>query len=79
MAIWKKGKSEEQVAKDLLRRYLIRCHGKIAEQYPEVAAMDPVNAADFLIHLRDAGRIGIELFNEGASSIGCKITDIQSE
>ena len=44
-----------------------------------VAGMEPVNAADFLLHLRDSGRIDITLFNESPSAIGCKITELKSE
>ncbi len=79
MVEWKDGKSTEQVARDVLRTYLIRCHGIISGQYPEVANMAPVDAADFLLHLRDTGRIDIQLYNKGQSSIGCRITDTQPE
>ena len=79
MGDWKDGKSTDQVARDVLRSYLIRCHGSISRQYPEVASMDAVNAADFLLHLRDTGRINIQLQGEGSASIGCRITEVRPE
>ena len=79
MGVWKDGKSTDQVARDVLRSYLIRCHGRISRQYSEVASMDPVKAADFLLHLRDTGRINIQLQAESPDSIGCSITDVHSE
>jgi hypothetical protein len=79
MGDWKDGKSTDQVARDVLRSYLIRCHRTISRQYPEVASMDPVNAADFLLHLRDTGRINIQLQGEGSASIGCSITEVRPE
>ncbi|MFT6574166.1 MAG: hypothetical protein ACJA16_002357, partial [Akkermansiaceae bacterium] len=41
----------DQAATEVLRKYLIRCHGNIAKDFPEVAEMNPINAADFLLHL----------------------------
>ncbi len=79
MGDWKDGKSTEQVARDVLRSYLVRCHGGISRQYPEVENMDPANAAEFLLHLHDTGRINIQLYNQGLTSIGCKITELHSE
>jgi hypothetical protein len=79
MAKWKDGKTTEQVARDLLRDYLIRCHRIISEEYPEVQNMEPVNAADYLLHLRDTGRIDIRLYKKSAEVIGCRITELQPE
>ena len=79
MVVWKDGKSTDQVARDVLRSYLIRCHGTISREYSEVASMDPVNAADFLLHLRDTGRINIQLHSKGPASIGCSITEVHPE
>ena len=76
MSVWKDGKTTEQVVRELLRSYLIRCHRNVSKQYPEVATMAPVNAADFLLHLRDTGRIAIELYNKSPTIIGCRITEL---
>jgi hypothetical protein len=68
----------EQAARELLRDYLIRCHRSIAKDFPEVATMDPVNASDYLLHLKDTGRVQIELYNKTPTLIGCRITEIGS-
>ena len=79
MAAWKNGKTTEQVAAKVLRSYLIRCHRIISDDYPDVANMDPTNAADFLLHLRNTGRIEITLYNESPTSIGCKIIELSPD
>jgi hypothetical protein len=71
-------KPTEPAAREVLRRYLIRCHSSIAEDFPEVAAMNPVNAADYLLHLKDTGRVQIELYNKTPTLIGCRITELAS-
>ena len=76
MMIWKNGKTTAQVAEDLLRKHLIRCHRVISKDYPEIAGMAPANAADFLLNLRNTGRIRIELFNETPTLIGCRIVEL---
>lgn len=76
---WKDNKTDDQVAEDVLRKYLIRCHPIISKDYTEVAGMDPANAADFLIHLRNTGRIQIGLFNETPTLIGCRIVELNAE
>jgi hypothetical protein len=48
-------------ARKVLRNYLIRCHKNISTDYPEIANMPPENAADYLLYLRDTGRISITL------------------
>jgi len=75
---WKDGKTDAQVAEEILRNYLIRCHPMISEDYPEVAGMAPAKAADFLIYLQNTGRIRIELFNRTPSRIGCRIVELDS-
>jgi len=62
-----------------LREYLIGAHPALSVNYPEVAGLDPVNAADFLLHLRKTGRIRIELFNESPSRLGCRIIELDAE
>ena len=76
---WKDNKTDDQVLEDLLRNYLIRCHRIISKDYPEVAGMDPTNAADFLINLRSTGKIQIKLFNETPTIIGCRIIGLSAE
>ena len=62
-------------AKKILRNYLIRCHERISADYPEIENMPPENAADYLIHLRDTGRIAITL-DTVESNIVCYIEDL---
>lgn len=62
-----------------LREYLISSHPVLSVNFPEVAGLDPVNAADFLIYLRKTGRIRIELFKESPSRIGCRIIEADAE
>jgi DNA-binding LytR/AlgR family response regulator len=59
----------------VLRSYLIRCHKSISADYPEIASMPPENAADYLIHLRDTGRIAITL-DTVESTIVCQVEDL---
>jgi hypothetical protein len=70
--------NERTVAKKatrVLRSYLIRCHKSISADYPEIANMPPENAADYLIHLRDTGRIAITL-DTVESTIVCQVEDL---
>ncbi len=77
MGIWKDGKTTAQVAEEILRSHLIRCHGIISKEYPEIAGMTPVNAADYLLHLKHTGRVAITLYNKSPTEIGCKITELK--
>ncbi len=74
--MWKNGMTTEQVARNVLHEYLVRCHRIISEDYPEIANMSAEDSADFLLHLQDSGRIGISLYNKGGNLIGCKITEL---
>ena len=65
-------------ADELLRNYLIRCHAEVSGDYPEIATMTPENSANFLLHLRDTGRIWIELYSRTPLTIGCRIVDLHS-
>jgi predicted metal-dependent enzyme (double-stranded beta helix superfamily) len=78
MTMWKNGKTTDEVAEELLRNYLIRCHRFVSKDYPEIARMEPTKAADYLLHLRKTGRIEITHFNKSPSEIGCKIVDVDS-
>ena len=73
---WKDGQTNEEVAKAVLRSYLIRCHRIIALDYPDIAEMAPENAADYLLHLRKTNRIIIELDTGADELIHCRITDV---
>ena len=75
MAVWKDGMTTEQVARKVLRSYLVRCHHIISEDYPETAEMSAEGSADYLLHLQDTGRIDIALYNKGSDGIGCRITE----
>ncbi len=75
MGIWKDGKTIEQVAEEVIRSHLIRCHDIISKEYPEIAGMTPVHAADYLLHLKHTGRVAITLYNKSPTEIGCKITE----
>ena len=71
--------ADTQAAEDLLRKYLVRSYPVISKNYPEVAGIEPANAADFLIHLQNTGRIRIELFNESPALVGCRIIDLDTK
>ena len=64
-----------QLAEQALRRYLIRCHRTVSDEYPEIKNMEPEKAADFLLHLRRSGRIDIQLYMKDQNRIGCRITE----
>lgn len=65
----------QERARTVLRNYLARCHKTVSADYPEIANMPPEKAADYLIHLRDTGRIAITLDTVG-SRIECQIEDV---
>ena len=62
-------------AAKILRNYLIRCHKIISADFPEIEEMPPENAADYLIHLRDTGRIAITL-DTVEGNVVCQIEDL---
>ena len=68
----------EEKARTVLRSYLIRCHKTISADYPEIANMPPENAVDYLIHLRDTGRITITLDTVG-SQVECQIENLDKQ
>ena len=76
MSIWKDGQTDDQVARKLLRSYLVRCHSIISREYPEIANTPPEESADYLLHLKETGRIDITLYNKSSDSIGCRITEL---
>ncbi len=78
MGIWKAGKTTEQVAQEILRKYLIRCHEIVSKEYPEIANLNPPEAADYLLYLRKTGRIAISLYNKSPREIRCKITELRA-
>ncbi len=47
----------KKAAREILRNYLIRCHSDISTEYEEFQSLPPEEAADYLLHLRDSGRI----------------------
>ena len=65
----------DKKAKKILRNHLIRCHRSTSADYPEIEEMPPENAADYLIHLRDTGRISITL-DTVDDRIVCHIEDM---
>ena len=72
---WKDGMTTEQVARKVLRSYLVRCHHIISKDYPEISNMAPERSADFLLHLQDTGRIEIKLYEKSGNHIVCRITE----
>jgi predicted metal-dependent peptidase len=68
----------EEKARTVLRKYLKRCHKTISADYPEIANMPPENAADYLIHLRDTGKIIITLDTVG-SQVECQIENLDRQ
>lgn len=79
MAAWTDGKTLDTVADGLLRKNLEQCYEAISRAYPEFADLEPAKAAEYLIHLRNTGRVRIELFNETPALIGCRIVDLDTE
>lgn len=69
-------KTIDKKARKILRSYLIRCHRSISTNYPEIEDMPPENAADYLIHLRDTGRIAITM-DTVEGSIVCQVEDLR--
>ena len=74
MLIWKDGKTTEQVLEEVIRDYLIRCHKIISKNYPKIAGMDPIRAADHLLQLKRTGRAEIKLHCE-SDKISCTIIE----
>jgi len=68
----------DEIARTVLRNYLIRCYKTISADYPEIANMPPENAADYLIHLRNTGRIAITLDTVG-NRIVCQIENLDRQ
>ncbi len=79
MGIWKDGLTTEQVAEMVLRDYLIRCHKIISKDYPKISDMDPTDAADYLLRLRDSKKIQIKLYDKSPDAIGCKIVELEPD
>jgi hypothetical protein len=79
MPVWKDGMTTEQVARKVIRSYLVRCHSLVSEDYPEIAGMSAEGSADFLLHLQDTGRIDIKLNNKDGNRIGCEITELRQQ
>ena len=69
--------TERLVAADRLRDYLVRNYAVISANYPEVAGLEPENAADFLVHLQNTGRILIELSHEAPARASCRIIELE--
>ena len=65
----------KKAAREILRKYLVRCHSSISANYDEIKNLPPEESADYLLHLKDTGRIEIELTNEANDLLGCKITN----
>jgi len=76
MGFWKDRQTTEQIARKLLRSYLVRCHRLVSREYPEIVSMPPEESADYLLHLQDTGRIDIALYSKSGTSIGCRITEL---
>lgn len=73
---FKNGMTAKQAAEVILRKYLIRCHATVSKQYPEIAQMSPVNAADYLLHLRKTGRITMKLWTDSINQVRCSIESV---
>jgi hypothetical protein len=65
----------DKKATRILRSYLIRCYKSISADYPEIENMSSENAADYLIHLRDTGRIAITM-DTVEGTILCQVEDL---
>ena len=70
--------TDVQAAGEILRKYLVHSYPLISANYPDLAGLDPANAAEFLLHLQNTGRIRIELFSESAGRVGCRIIELDA-
>ncbi len=59
--------------------HLVRCHRLISEDYPEIATISAEGSADFLLHLKDTGRIDIKLHSKDGNRIECEIIDLRKQ
>ena len=63
MAKLKDGRTREQVAESIARRYLLNCYSSIS--YLPIADMSPEEGVDYLLKLKQAGEIEIEVKTVG--------------
>ncbi len=69
-------KIRDKRAKSLLKKYLVRCHESVSADFPEISDMPPENAAEYLIHLRDTGRVKITI-DTVDDLLECRIENIK--
>ena len=65
----------EEAVRKALRDYLIRCFETVSKEYPPIMNMRPEEGADYLLKLKDEGKVRIELETVG-SLIKCRISPI---
>ena len=75
MPKFKDGLTPEQAAEKIIRSYLLRCYSRISQQYSPIAHMKPEEGVDYLLQLRQAGKIDIE-FETVGELVMCSITPI---
>ena len=72
MLKFKNGKSFEQAAEQVLRDYLLRCYATVSKQYQPLQQMPPDQGVEYLLRLRDEGKLRISLYPEG-DLVKCRI------
>ena len=73
MLKFKGGKTKEQVIDEILRDYLLRCFATVSEQYEPIQEMNPEQGVEYLLKMRNEGKINIALYPEG-ELVKCSIS-----
>ncbi len=66
----------DQIAKKVLREYLIRNFIDVSKKYPPIKKMNPEEGADHLISLQEQNEIIVTLNSTTDNLIECEITRI---
>ena len=68
----KNANSIEQAAEQILQDYLLRCYATVSKQYQPIQHMAPDQGVEYLLRLRDEGKLSISLYPEG-DLVKCRI------
>ena len=69
----KDGQTPNQAAENIVRNYLLNCYSTVSKQYLPIADMKPKEGVDYLLKLKQAGKIEIEFKTVGELLV-CSIT-----
>ena len=72
MLKFKNAKSIEQAAEQVLQDYLLRCYATVSKQYQPLQGMIPEQGVEYLLRLRDEGKLSVSLYPEG-DLVKCRI------